>query len=123
MPRTFAAHRTLEVLPQIHAAVEAGYLVSVTVEHQSRLALIKERRADAPFGLLAPTGMVDVRIYIGIEAIFLGRHIIPRSGRLVRREVYLHDRFRRLETIFPRNNDPHRSAILVGQHLPVQSKG
>src|SRR5580700_11099691 len=119
MRKTLAALGTLKILLQIHAVVEAGNLVSVTVEHQRRLALAEDRRADAAFGLLAPTGMVDVRIHIGIEPIFPGRHIIPRSGRLVRREMYLYDRLRGLETILPGNDDAHRSAILVGQYFPI----
>ena len=54
---------------QVHAGVEAGDLVLITVEHEG-IAL--EDFAEATLFGLAPARMVDVGIHVGIEAVLAG---------------------------------------------------
>src|SRR3974390_2805044 len=68
------------VFLQVHAGVEAGNLVFITIEHE-RFA--HEDFAKAAFAGLAPARMIHVGIHVGVKAIFRGRVKAPGSGRLV----------------------------------------
>src|SRR6185503_7601536 len=63
--------------------------------------------------------MIHHGIYVRIEAVFVGRHHLPRVARLLRDEVDLHDRFATFETVFPRRDQPQRRAVLIGNWFPV----
>src|SRR4029077_2182611 len=66
--------RTLIVLPQIHAAVQAGHLIPVAVE-QHRLS--HEELADTPLLSLAPARVIDGRIHVGVKAVFVRGLLLP----------------------------------------------
>src|SRR5271165_336604 len=57
-----------KILLQVHARVEGCNLVAVTVVHQGRPL---EELADAPLFGLAPAGMIDVGVHVGVEAVFV----------------------------------------------------
>ncbi|ABA48737.1 hypothetical protein BURPS1710b_3740 [Burkholderia pseudomallei 1710b] len=111
-----------EVFLQIHPAIHRRDPIAIAVEHQ-RLALRREEAvlADAPLGRLAPARMVDVRVDVRIEAVFVRRIRVPARRRLPVDEADLHDRFRALEAVLPRHDHPHGRAVLIGQHLPVDA--
>src|SRR6266436_4793946 len=71
----------LVILAQIHTGVQAGDLIGVAVEHQSFMSF--EEFGEAALASLAPAGMIDFGIHVGIEAVLLRGIEIPRSGRLV----------------------------------------
>src|SRR5581483_7817764 len=64
---------------QIHAFVQACDLIAVAVEHQS---FAPEKLADAPLGGLAPARVIDLGIDVGVKAVLLGLHGVPRGFRL-----------------------------------------
>src|SRR5512133_3528359 len=74
-PRTPPRLRSV-VPPQVHARVERCDLISVTVEHQGRAA---QELADAAFLGLAPARMVNRRVHVGVEAVLVGRRVVPRG--------------------------------------------
>src|SRR5260370_30703373 len=69
----------LVILEQIHAGVEAGDLIGVAVEHQGFMGF--EEFGEAALASLAPAGMIDFGIHVGIEAVLLRGLHIPRSAR------------------------------------------
>src|SRR5690606_33569050 len=93
---------------QVHAVIEAGHLVRIAVEHQRRTAGGPEETtlADADFARLAPARMVDLRIDVGVEAIFLRLHASPRILRLLFHQRDADDRLDALEAVFPRHDQP-----------------
>src|SRR6266481_9103039 len=109
----------LVVFAQIHARVKAGDLVGVAVEHQGLVGL--EEFGEAALASLAPAGMIDFGIHIGIEAVLLRGIEIPRSGRLVFDKTNFHQGLDALESIFPRQDHAHRSAILVWQRFAIHA--
>src|SRR5262245_18596707 len=108
----------LIILLLIHSPVEVRDLFAVTVEHQS---LSPEEFTDAPFRGLAPARMVDFRVHIGIETVFLRLHHIPRRRRLFLDEADLDDGFNAFETVFPWYHDPGRRSVLRRQRFAVKS--
>src|SRR5258706_10591505 len=89
---------TSEVPLEVHARVEARHLVTVAVEHQ-RLAT--EELADAALGRLAPARVVHRRVHVRIEAILVGRLVLPGVHRLLLDEADLRDRLDVLESVLP----------------------
>ena len=71
----------LEILLQVHAAVQASHLIAVAVEHLSRRIFEESRQADFPG--LAPARVIHLGIYIGIEAILMRVCDVPGCRRLV----------------------------------------
>src|SRR5215472_12326095 len=69
-----SCYASLVVLFQVHAVVQAGDLIAVTVEHQ-RVAL--EDFAKAAFLGLAPAWVVHIGIHIRIEAVLVGGREVP----------------------------------------------
>src|SRR6185437_2288056 len=104
------------VAVQIHAAVQARHL-GVAVEHQGRLALLEEACTDDPLGGLAPARMRYIGIDVGVEAVLVRRHDVPRVRRLSACEFDLDDGLAALEAIFPWRHDPQRRAV-DGWQLP-----
>src|SRR5579883_1061338 len=62
----------LEILFEIHACVEACDLISVAVKHQCRPLARENGVSDAAFFGLCPARMIDVRVHVGIKAVFVG---------------------------------------------------
>src|SRR5579864_4232404 len=87
---------TSEAPPQVHARVEAGHLVAVAVEHQ-RLA--PEELSDSALRRLAPARVVHRRVDVRIEAVLVGRLVLPGVHRLLLDEADLRDRLNVLEPV------------------------
>src|SRR5882724_6335703 len=100
---------TLMVLLQIHSVVHAGDLIAIAVEHESGA---REDFAEAALLGLAPTGMVDIGIDVGVETIFRGRVAIPGRRRLLFLEADFYQRLDALIAVLPGNNHANRGAIL-----------
>jgi hypothetical protein len=62
-------------------------------------------------------------VHVRIEAVLVGRRLVPRGARLFLDKADLHDRLGRLEAVLPRHHQAHRRAVLVGQHLAVHAEG
>src|SRR5262245_33329900 len=80
----------LEIAFQIQSGVQAGYLISVAVEHFGRPVL--EQPWQSHFPGLTPAGMIYGRVDVGIEAVLMRRGTLPRADRLVRHESNRDDR-------------------------------
>lgn len=113
----------LEILFEVHAGVHAGDLVGVAVEHLGGDGVGKEAGVDAALVRLRPAGMVDVWIDVGVEAVFVGGHLVPEGVRLLVDEVEFDDGFGVLEAVFPWHDDADGRAVLVGKGLTVAAKG
>src|SRR5260370_38130139 len=67
----------LVILAQIHTGVQAGDLIGVAVEHQGFMSF--EEFGEAALASLAPAGLTDFGIHVGIEAVLLcGIHLPSR---------------------------------------------
>src|SRR5216117_3586215 len=111
--KKFISNSTLKILSQIHAGVQMRDLFFVAVEHQCRLLARKEARPDDSLASLAPAGMIDVRVHIGVEAVFVRRELIPKRPWLFGHEVDLHQGFCALESVLPRNDEADWCAVLI----------
>src|ERR1700676_2674625 len=111
--------RPSEIFLQIHAGVQTGDLVSVSVKHEGRTL---EEFAQPALFRLTPAGMVHVRIHVGIETVFPRCGDIPGVQRLLFSETYAHDSLRTLESVFPRHDETDRRSILFGKILAIHAK-
>src|SRR6516162_344059 len=69
---------------EVEARIEAGDLLAITVEQQRGPSLGEQPvLADPPLGRLAPAGMIDRGVDVGIEAVFACVLQIPRGRRLL----------------------------------------
>ena len=94
---------------QIHSVVHAGDLIAVAVEdHRGP----REDFAKAALLGLAPTGMVDIGIDVGVEAVFLRRVAIPGSRRFFFLEADSYQGLDALIAVLPGNNHANRRAVL-----------
>src|SRR5690606_34407688 len=78
---------------------------------------------DAPFGLLAPARMVNVRVDVAVEAVLARLQPIPGGRRHALGEADGDDRLDALEAVLPRHHQPQRRAVLLRQRLAVQTGG
>src|SRR5260370_15757596 len=62
------------ILLQIHAVVQAGYLIAITIKHE-RGAL--EDFTEAAFLGLGPARVVDRWIFVGVKTVFAGVEVHP----------------------------------------------
>ena len=67
--------------------------------------------------------MIDLGVHIRIEAVFLGVGLVPRRFGLRVRQANADDRLGALESVFPRNHETKRCAILIGQRASVHAGG
>src|SRR4051794_9531529 len=91
----------LEVGAQVHPRVEMGNLAGVAIEGEcpSPTGL-----ADALLGRLAPAGMIDVRVHIGVKPVFIGRTLVPSRGRERGDQLDFHNGLDALESVLPRHD-------------------
>src|SRR5213076_1876693 len=94
----------------------------VAVEHLGLLAAGEEAPTDYALIFLTPTGMVFIGVHVRIEAILVGRGLVPCGCRLVVDKTHLDNRFDALDAIFPRDHDAHGRTILVGQRLTIKTE-
>src|SRR5664279_3299696 len=71
------------VRTKIQSCVQWRNLLAITVEHQGRATM---GLSDALLGGLAPSGVIDLGIDVGKEAIFARRVSVPARGRHLRHE-------------------------------------
>src|SRR5437899_1125655 len=69
---------------------------------------------------LAPAGMIDLRVDVGVEAVLVGRCHVPGGARLATGEADLHDRLDALEAVFPGHDEPQRRTVLTGKSLAIE---
>src|SRR5690606_526883 len=112
-------------LAQVHAGVELAHLRLVAVEHQRRAALGEQAAvlADAPLVGLAPARVRNLRIHVGIKAVLLRRRQVPRGAGHLLDEADLDQRLAALEAVFPGHHQAQRRAVLVRQHLTIETEG
>ena len=67
--------------------------------------------------------MVDVRVHIGEEPVFIRGGHIPSSSGCFFGEPNAHDALDVLEPVLPWHHQPQRRAVLVWQHLAVKAHG
>src|SRR4051794_3169571 len=106
------------VLPQVHAGIQRRDLFGVAIEGQRWPAL---GFADALLGRLAPARVIDLRVDVGVKAIFVGPVGAPRCLGLAIDQVDLDDRLDPLEPVLPWHHQPNRRTVLWRQFLAVQS--
>src|SRR5882672_3765009 len=108
----------LVILLQVHAVIEAGDLLAITIKHE-RGAL--EDFAEAAFLRLSPARVVDAGIHVGVKTVFIGSHAVPGGWRQLLLKLDLDERFDALETVFPRENHANRRAILIRQCFAIHA--
>src|SRR5258708_4418211 len=106
------------VLAKIHARVQTGDLIAVAIELQG---VAHRKFADSALFRLTPAGMVDVRIYVGIETVLLSRRLIPGGGRLFLDQPDTHYRLNTLVAVLPRHREPDGRAILIRKFFSIQA--
>src|SRR5262245_31355981 len=116
-----SAHQFLEIALQVHAHVQARYLIAVAVEHLGRP--ISKESGQSDFLGLAPARMIDGGVDVRVEPVLLWRRMLPRTDRLLRYEPDLHNRLDALEAVLPGNDEPKWGAVLIRQHFVVQPDG
>src|SRR5690348_12859918 len=89
-----ACNPRLEILFQIHPAIQAGDLIAIAIEHEGWT--LGEFPQPALSGL-APARMIHIRIHVGIKAVFSRSRQTPAVDRLLVGEMNAHDCFRALE--------------------------
>src|SRR3546814_349202 len=97
-----------------------GDLLGIAVEELGRHAFVG---AQHPLRRLTPPGMIDLRVDVGPEAVFLRLDDLPEGlGPLVG-EGEADDRLDRLETILPGHGEAQRRAVLLRNRFPVKTRG
>ncbi len=112
LTRRSSGEEALEVAAEVHAGVEGGDLIAIAIEHEGGAL---EEFAEAALAFLAPAGMIDIGIDVGIEAVLMGIGEIPGGVGLVFDEFDFDDGFDALEAIFPGEDHTNGSAILIGE--------
>src|ERR1700745_738141 len=109
---------TLMKFLQIHSVVHAGDLIAVAVEdHRGP----REYFAKAAPLVLAPTGMVDIGIDVGVEAVFLRRVAVPGSRRFFFLEADFYPGFDALIAVLPGDDHATRRTVLRRKSLAVHA--
>jgi len=67
--------------------------------------------------------MVDVGVYVGVEAVLSAVFLVPCGLGLLIQEVEPNDGFSGLEAVLPRQDDADWRSILVGQDLTIAAEG
>src|SRR5262245_57319871 len=113
----------LVVASQIHTCVQGRDLIAVTVEHLRRDFRIEQTAAEASLTRLAPARMIDLRVHVRVEAVFLRIRDIPGRFRLLVDEPDSDNRLDALESVLPGDHQSNRRAVLVDQRLTVHTDG
>ena len=98
-------------------------LRTVAVEHLCRLFARKQPGADAPFSRLTPARMINFGIYVRVETIFVARCHRPAGIGHFFDKAHTYDALDTLEAVLPGGYEPNRRAVLIWQHLAVNSYG
>jgi len=69
--------RRSKVAAQIQVLVQMRYVLAITIEHQRFLFARKQAGTDAPFACLTPAWMINLRIYVCVEAVFTRCSHVP----------------------------------------------
>jgi hypothetical protein len=80
-------------------------LFFVTVEHERGLFAGKEAAPYHAFAFLAPARMIDIRIYVCVEAILVRCELIPECSWLLRHKLDFCQRFGALKSVLPWNDE------------------
>ena len=78
---------------------------------------------DKPFRRLRPAWVIDMRVHVGEETVFVRRGEIPCCGRTLAGELNTDDRFNALKAIFPRYRQPDGGAVLRRERFTVNADG
>ena len=95
-----ASSQPLVVFRQVHAGVEASYLVCVAVEEDGGLVVGKGTGVNAALAFLGET-VAGVGIDIRVEAVLRRFNLVPEGARLLVRKDDLDDGFGRLVAPLP----------------------
>src|SRR5262245_47364378 len=96
-------------------------LLFVAVEHERRLLAGKEPGANNSLAFLAPARMIDIRVHVGVKAVFVRCELIPKRFWLLSHKLYFRQRLRAFESVLPRNNEAERCTVLVTERLAVKT--
>src|SRR5574337_1054115 len=66
--------------------------------------------------------MIDGGIHVRVEPVLAWSRLFPCYLRLLAHEADPYDRLGALEAVLPWYHDPNGGAVLIRQHLPVQSE-
>src|SRR5207302_3099301 len=103
---------------QVHAVIQAGDLIAVTIKHE-RGAL--EDFTEAAFLGLGPVRVVDVWIHVRIEAVLAWRREVPSRGRHLLLESNFDQRLYAFETVLPREHHANGCAVLIRKRFAIHS--
>src|SRR5207244_3206409 len=95
-------------------------LVRIAIEHQR---WPPAEVADAPLGRLAPAGVVDGRVHVRVEAVFVGCRLLPGRLRALGDEADPHDRLGALEAVLPRDDATNRALPVGSTRLISDARG
>ncbi len=113
----------LEVLSEVHAGVEAGDLVRVTVEYLGGDGVGEGGAVDAALVGLGPARVIDGGIDVGKEAVFVRADLVPGGVGLFVSEMEADDGLAVFEAVLPGHDDADGSAVLVGEGVSVGAEG
>src|SRR5215472_3108635 len=100
----------------LHAVVEACDILSVAIEKERRSPL---SGADDLLACLTPARVRHVWIDVRPEAILRGLQRLPQALRTLIGKGEAHDRLDRFKSIFPRQREAQRRAVLPCQWMSV----
>src|SRR5947209_1362924 len=96
--------------------VHVGDELAVAVEQERRHAIAL---AEHFLGRLAPARMRHRRIHVCPETVFAGLQLLPEADGTLGHEADFHDRFDRLESVFPGKRQADRRAEGFAERLAV----
>src|SRR5215469_12486129 len=92
--------------------------LAVAVPLNGRHALVG---AEHPLGRLAPARMRNLGVDVRPEAVLAALHGLPEGDRALFGEREADDRLDRFETVFPRQHEAKRRAVLLWNRLAVDA--
>src|SRR3982750_2496459 len=115
MPCKTLRHASKEFL-QIHPIVESRYFVPVAVEQK---CLSRFVFTDPAFARLRPSRMIDRRVHVRKEPIFVWGRKVPGRRGFTFRQRYLSDGFDAFEPVLPWHDQPDGGTVLVRNRFAV----
>src|SRR5581483_223413 len=108
----------LEESLQVHACIQTCCVLCVAVKRQRRAP---PELTNATFVRLAPAGMINGWVYVGVEAVLVRSGQVPRGRRLLLGQADRDDRLDALKAVFPGHDQTERRAVLIGERLAIES--